>query len=130
MDFPDQLAALRHDRGLTQAALAERADLNVSQLRRYENGTSEPTLAALRRLAIALSVSSDLLVFGEEGRLPEDQKLRLAFEASRFLDKRERETVTALLEAFLARHDNRDGHEGPRARRARPTEASKSTRRR
>lgn len=131
MDFPEQLAALRLDRGLTQAALADRAELNVSQLRRYENGTSEPTLAALRRLAVALSVSSDLLVFGEDGRLPEDHKLRLAFEASRFLEKRERETVTALLEAFLARHDNQDGHEGPRARRVRPTAtASKSTRHR
>lgn len=117
MDFADRLAALRREAGLTQAALAERAELNVSQLRRYEAGAAEPSLGALRRLAVALSVSADTLVFGNEGRTPADEKLRLAFEATRFLDKRERDTVTALLEAFLTRHDHRDSHEGPRARR-------------
>lgn len=119
MDFPDRLAELRRERGLTQAALAERAELNVSQLRRYEAGTSEPSLAALRRLAVALSVSTDLLVFGEASRGADDDQLRLAFEATRFLDVDERATVTALLEAFLARHDHRDSHEGPRNRRTR-----------
>ena len=126
MDFPDRLAELRRDRGLTQAALAERAELNVSQLRRYEAGTSEPSLAALRRLAIAFSVSTDLLVFGEASRGADDETLRLAFEATRFLDADERATVTALLEAFLARHDHRNSHEGPRNRR---TKGARSTRR-
>lgn len=119
MDFPDRLAQLRRDRGLTQAVLADRAELNVSQLRRYEAGTSEPSLAALRRLAIALSVSTDQLVFGEDGRGPDHDQLRLAFEATRFLDADEQATVTALLEAFLSRHDHRDSHEGPRNRRTR-----------
>jgi transcriptional regulator with XRE-family HTH domain len=118
MDFADRLAALRRDRGLTQAALAQRAELNVSQLHRYEVGSSEPTLAALRRLAIALSVTTDELVFGDRtSRTAPDDRLRLAFEASQFLDEHERDTVTALLEAFLARHDTRDGHTGPRVRR-------------
>ena len=121
MEFPDRLTTLRHERGLTQAVLADRAELNVSQLRRYEAGTSEPSLAALRRLAIALSVSTDALVFGDDSRGAEDDQLRLAFEATRFLDPNEQATVTALLEAFLARHEHRDSHEGPRHRRARPT---------
>lgn len=130
MDFADHLAQLRRDRGLSQAALADRAGLNISQLHRYEAGTSEPSLGALRRLAIALSVSADQLVFGDTPRGPADDRLRLAFEATQFLDKRERETVTALLEAFLARHDTRDGHEGPRARRARSVDTTPRKRRR
>jgi len=127
MDFADRLATLRRDHGLTQAALAERAGLNVSQLHRYEAGTSEPTLGALHRLAVALSVSTDALVFGDTGRGPTDDKLRLAFEATQFLDKRDRDTVTALLEAFLTRREHRNGHEGPRARR-RDTSGRKRTR--
>ena len=118
MDFAERLATLRRDRGLTQVALAERAGVNISQLRRYEAGTSEPSLAALRRLATGLSVSTDTLVYGDDARLPDDKRLRLAFEATTFLDRKERDTVIAVLEAFLARHDNRDGHEGPRATRA------------
>jgi transcriptional regulator with XRE-family HTH domain len=121
MKFPERLTALRHERGLTQAVLADRAELNVSQLRRYEAGTSEPSLAALRRLAIALSVTTDALVFGDDTRGPDNDELRMAFEATRFLDPDEQATVTALLDAFLARHDNRDSHEGPRHRRTRPT---------
>lgn len=117
MDFAERLAALRRDRRLTQAALAQRAELNVSQLHRYEVGSSEPTLAALRKLAVALSVSTDELVFGDTARTATDDRLRLAFEASQFLDQHEQDTVAALLEAFLARHDMRDGHTGPRARR-------------
>src|SRR5690348_12082684 len=53
-DFPRHLAALRKDRSLTQLALAERVGVHVVQLRRYEAGTSQPTLDVIRRLAIAL----------------------------------------------------------------------------
>ena len=55
MAFAETLADLRRSRGLTQVALAERAGVNVSQLRKYEAGGSEPSLSALRRLAVALS---------------------------------------------------------------------------
>src|SRR5436309_493618 len=63
MDFPERLATLRKDKGLTQQALAERAGIHVSQLRRYEAGGAQPTLDVLRRLAVALSVSADRIVF-------------------------------------------------------------------
>ena len=45
--------------------------LAVLQIRRYEGGTSQPTLDVIRRLAIALGVSADRLVFdaGEAFRL-------------------------------------------------------------
>ena len=36
------LAATRKARGLTQDALAAAAGINVSQVRRYEGGTSRP----------------------------------------------------------------------------------------
>jgi transcriptional regulator with XRE-family HTH domain len=48
---------------MTQGVLAEHVGIHVSQLRRYEAGNSSPTLDVLRKLAIALSVSSDTLVF-------------------------------------------------------------------
>jgi transcriptional regulator with XRE-family HTH domain len=113
MEFPERLATLRRQRGMTQAALAERTGIHLSQLGRYELGTNEPTLGVIAQLAIALSTTADFLVFGEDDRLGDDEGLRLAFEATRFLDDDERETVRALLDAFLARHDRRGG-EGPR----------------
>lgn len=119
MEFAQALANLRRQHGLTQVALAERAGVNVSQLRKYEAGGAEPSLGALRRLAVALSCSTDALVFGTDPRLPDDEALRLAFEATTFLDTTERATVHALLDAFLTRHSARHGEEGPRGPRTR-----------
>jgi transcriptional regulator with XRE-family HTH domain len=115
--FPEQLAKLRHDRGLTQAALAERIGVRANQISLYESGRSEPSLGALRQLAVALSVTSDALIFGDE-RLGDDQALQLAFEATVLLEPDERTSVQALLEAFLASHEKRrSAGEGPRARK-------------
>jgi transcriptional regulator with XRE-family HTH domain len=58
MDFPERLATLRNERGMTQGTLAEHVGVHVSQLRRYEAGSSSPTLDVLRKLSIALSVSA------------------------------------------------------------------------
>jgi transcriptional regulator with XRE-family HTH domain len=113
--FAENLGELRRERGLTQAALADRVGVTSNQLSRYELGLSEPSLAALRQLAVALSVSLDDLVFGTDGRGGDDA-LRLAFESTIVLDEGERDTVVALLEAFVARHHRRRGGEGPRAR--------------
>lgn len=44
MDFAHRLANARKHAGLTQQALADRADIHVTQLRRYEAGTTQPPL--------------------------------------------------------------------------------------
>jgi transcriptional regulator with XRE-family HTH domain len=119
MAFAETLAGLRRSRDLTQVALAQRAGVNVSQLRKYEAGGSEPSLSALRRLAVALSCTSDALVFGDDPRLPDDEALRLAFEATTFLDAAERATVREVLDAFIARHNARHAEDRPRRPRHR-----------
>jgi transcriptional regulator with XRE-family HTH domain len=106
MDFAHRLAAIRKQRGLTQQALAERVGIHVSQIRRYEAGDSQPTLDALRNLAVALSVSTDALVFDETERGPDDD-LRLQFEATARLDDEGKALVKALLEAVLLRQEAR-----------------------
>jgi transcriptional regulator with XRE-family HTH domain len=106
MNFAQRLVALRKQRNLTQAALAERVGIHVSNIRRYEAGNSQPTLDVLRNLALALSTSADSLLFDDDERGPDDD-LRLAFEATRALDDDEKETLKALLEGFLLRHDAR-----------------------
>jgi transcriptional regulator with XRE-family HTH domain len=119
VEFPEQLAELRRARGLTQSALAELVGVGANQISRYESGISEPTLGVLRKLAIALAVSSDVLVFGGADRLSNDENLQLAFEATTLLEPDEQGAIRMLLEGFLANHLGRRG-EGPRARK-RPT---------
>ncbi len=106
MDFAQRLVELRKQQGLTQQALADEIGVHVSQERRYEAGTSQPTLEVLARLAIVLGVTLDRLVFGDDGRTPEG-KLRHAFEAVNRMTPKERATVLAVIEAIRYQHDAR-----------------------
>jgi transcriptional regulator with XRE-family HTH domain len=106
MDFATRLADARKERGLTQQALADRVGIHVTQIRRYEAGTSSPTLDVLAKIAIAMNVTTDSLVFGEHDRDP-DEDLRLSYEATRHLDPDEREMVKGLIEAVLLKHEAR-----------------------
>jgi transcriptional regulator with XRE-family HTH domain len=72
MPFPERLSALRKERHLTQQALADRAGLHVSQIRKYETDVTQPSIEAIKKLAVALSVPSDLLLFDQDERGPDD----------------------------------------------------------
>lgn len=104
MDFPQRLAALRKERALTQDALAAQVGVHVSQLRRYEAGKSQPSLDVLRKLAIALSVSADTLVFDKDERGPDDD-LRLQFEATTRLNPDEKHVVKSVIESIVLSHE-------------------------
>ena len=106
MHFPARLTQLRKAANLTQQSLAEVAVVHVNQIRRYEAGTAQPTLEALIRLAKALHVSLDSLVF-EEGERGPDEDLRLRFEALSQLDSGERMVVKELLDGMLLKHQAR-----------------------
>ena len=106
MAFHDRLAILRKEKKLTQKDLATIVGVHVTQLRRYEAGTSQPTLEVLRKLAIALRISADKLLFDSNERGPDDD-LRLHFEAAARLDFQEKEMLKNLLEGMLLKHDAR-----------------------
>jgi len=104
MDFGERLAALRKEKGLTQQALAELINLHVIQVRRYESGASQPTLDVIRRLAIALQVSADVLIFGADERGP-DGDLHLQFDAISKFAPEEKQVIKALLEGMILKHE-------------------------
>ena len=104
MAFPQRLVELRKQQGLTQQTLADRADIHVTLLRRYEAGKTQPGLDTLRKIALALSVSADQLLFDPDERGPTDD-LRLQFEAASRLDPDERTTLKNLIEGLLLKHE-------------------------
>lgn len=53
------LQALRRERGLTQEALAHRADLHQTYLSGVEGGRRNPSIMVLARLAAALDADVD-----------------------------------------------------------------------
>ncbi|MEF9406863.1 RstR family transcriptional regulator, partial [Ralstonia solanacearum species complex bacterium KE055] len=65
-----------------------------------------PTLEVLRGLAVALSVSADVLLFDTNERGP-DEDFRLRFEALSRLDPDERNVVKELIDGMLLKHEAR-----------------------
>ena len=78
-----------------------------TQIRRYEAGTSAPTLDVLRNLALALNTSADSLLFDSGERGPETPSIRLRLEALDQLDPDEQANVLAMIEGALLRHHAR-----------------------
>ena len=101
--FDERLVSLRKERGLTQRAVAELVGMHISQIRRYESGQSQPTLDAIRKLAMTLSVSADMLLFDKDERGPDDD-LRLQFEAANRLDPEEKNVIRSVIESIIVRN--------------------------
>jgi transcriptional regulator with XRE-family HTH domain len=103
MAFPERLTQLRKERGLTQQGLADLATVHLTQIQRYEAGSAQPTLDAIKRLAVALAASTDWLLFEENERGP-DEELKLQFEAVRQFDEHDRRTAIDVLEGLILKH--------------------------
>jgi len=103
MDFSKRLSELRKIRGFTQQGIADAIDLHVNQIKRYEANTAQPTLDTLVRLAKALHVTLDELVFSEETRGPSDE-FRMQFEALTQFDDHEKLVARELLDSLILKH--------------------------
>lgn len=106
MPFADRLASLRKQRGLTQEALADLIGITKTQVYRYESNLSQPTLDVIRRLAVALSVTTDTLIF-EENERKADDSLLLLLEGVAQLDPDEKHVIKELIEGILLKHQAR-----------------------
>jgi transcriptional regulator with XRE-family HTH domain len=103
MPFPDRLAELRKAKLLSQQKLADEVGASLSIIRRYEAAQAQPTLDVIRRLAVVLGVSADVLVFDKDERQPAEN-LRLHFEALSRLDVEDQQTVLNVIDGLMLKH--------------------------
>jgi len=104
MNFKERLVTLRKKKGLTQQELAELIDVHVIQVHRYEAGTTQPTFEVIRKLAVALNISADELIFDKNERGP-DEELKLQFEAVSKFPPEEKKTVKEVLDGLILKHE-------------------------
>jgi transcriptional regulator with XRE-family HTH domain len=90
--------------------------MSLVQVHRYEKGQAQPTLEAIRRLSIALGVTSDELIFGKDERGP-DEELRLQFEAISRFAAEERQIARAVLDSLILQHEARRWSSPPASRK-------------
>jgi transcriptional regulator with XRE-family HTH domain len=106
MSLPSRLIALRKGRGSTQQQMADTIGIHVNSLKKYESGQAQPSLDVFKKIAVALHVSTDFLLFEEQERGPGDE-LALQFEAVSQLPPDERRVVTEVLESLIIKYQTR-----------------------
>lgn len=101
-----RLITLRRERDITQQDMAALVGLHVNQIRRYESEHAQPSMEALKKIALGLSVSLDTLVFEDRERGPDDD-LRLQFEAVSRMPDEDKRIVKALLEGMIVKYQTK-----------------------
>ena len=116
--FSQRLAALRRERGMTQAELAARLGISKSAVSMYERGNREPELDLLQEMADLFGVSVSSLLGRERDDLlngdPElteyleslrdRPELRMLFSLTRNAAKEDVEAAVKIIEALRGKH--------------------------
>jgi transcriptional regulator with XRE-family HTH domain len=104
MSIASRLATIRKQKGLTQQALADAIGLCVTQVKRYESGTSLPSLEAIKKIAKTLRVTTDWLIFDEEELAP-NTDLALQFQAISHMPESQQAIIKQLLEGMIIKYE-------------------------
>ena len=106
MSLPSRLIALRKEHGLSQQAMADAIGIHANSWKKYETGQTQPSLEVLKKIALALHVSTDFLLFDEHERGPSND-LVLQFEAVGQLATEEQSVVKEVLESLIIKYQAR-----------------------
>jgi len=105
--FAQRLKALRKQQNQSQTDLGQLAELHYTHIGRFERSTSRPSGDTLKRLADALSVTSDYLLDGATDEATkarfEDRELLRQFQEVEQLPDEDKNVVKKLLDAFLTK---------------------------
>jgi len=113
MSLPTRLIPLRKDMGLTQQQMADTIGIHVNSLKKYEAGQAQPSLDALKKMALALHVSTDFLLFDTHERGPSDD-LALKLEAVSQMPEEEQMVIREVLESLIIKYQSRRWDSGRR----------------
>jgi transcriptional regulator with XRE-family HTH domain len=109
--FGQRLAALRKQRGWTQAELAERLDTTVKMVTYYEREATNPTTKTIAAIAKVFGISSAELMGQQEGKSndhkpgPPSRIQQLTQRLSR-LPRHKQKVVIEMLEGVLPKSDS------------------------
>ena len=114
MSLAKRLITLRKEKGLTQQQMADVLSVHVNSLKKYEAGQAQPSLDAIKKIAIGLHVSTDFLLFEEHERGPSDD-LALQLEAISQMPEGEQMVIREVLESLIIKYQSRRWDSGRKA---------------
>jgi len=102
-----KIKEIRKERGLSQGALGKLSGIHEKLVSKYENERIVPTADTLKKIAQALRVSADYLIFDnvpKEGKAElKDLELFSMFKEVEDMGDSERETVKILIDAMIVK---------------------------
>ena len=109
VSFGENLKGLRVDKNLSQAELADKIGMHSTHISRYERELTQPTLEVIKKIAEALQVSVDTLVYGTKDEKAKnnikDQELLTMFTKVQSLDKQDVVCIKSMLNAYILKTD-------------------------
>jgi transcriptional regulator with XRE-family HTH domain len=104
-EFGQRLKKLRQEKGYSQSELSNLVDLHYTNLGKYERGQAKPSAEMLKKLAEALSVSTDYLYNGKQENAAmadlKDKELLELFQKTEKLNDEDKFVIKKLLISFL-----------------------------
>lgn len=107
MPFSEKLSQIRKSKKLTQLEVAKLAGVGIAQMRRYEKGSSSPTLEAIRKLSLTLGVSADELIFDSNEQIATgkilDKDLLEQFEIISHMTPHDLDAIKTVLDGMIVK---------------------------
>ena len=104
MAFAAHLKSCRTGKNVSQEQLASAVGVHANHISRYETGKATPSIEVAAKMAEALEVSLDELVFGSQANHEEalsDRELIALFKKVQSLSPTQQATVKDFLKAFV-----------------------------
>ncbi|MBF6654846.1 XRE family transcriptional regulator [Flavobacterium columnare NBRC 100251 = ATCC 23463] len=109
MSFGDNLKKARIERNISQGDLAKLIEVHATHISRYERNLTAPTIEVAKRIADALNVTTDYLIYGSSEQIIndklKDEELLQLFNKIQFLKPEEITSVKTMLKAFVFQKD-------------------------
>jgi transcriptional regulator with XRE-family HTH domain len=107
--FGDNLKQIRTEKSLSQSELADLIKMHSTHISRYERNQANPTVDVVRKIAEALSVSADRLIYGDTDQMVndniQDRDLVRMFSKVQHLASDEVSCIKSLLDAYLMKSE-------------------------
>jgi transcriptional regulator with XRE-family HTH domain len=107
MSLGMKIKELRKEQGLSQGALGRLAGIHEKLLSKYEHERVVPSADTLKKIATALRISADYLIYEnvpKEGKVEfKDLELFTMFKEAELLEEEERETIKKIIDAMIVK---------------------------
>ncbi len=108
MSFSERLKEARNKKGLSQSQLGQMVNLHYTQIGRYENKGAQPSADVLSKLANALDITTDFLMYGSREDMADgigDKELISQFKKITQLPADQKKIVKELIDAFILKSE-------------------------